>query len=226
MLNICTFWWGDKYSLEYVQKLAVGLRRNITQEYRFSVFTDKGFFNAQYVDDILHIPEVDKPLCTRGCFVRLRLFDPQWQQRYNFSDRIVSIDLDSVITGPLDYLFDRPEPFVILQGGNSSNPNPYGGALQMLRVGAYLEVWTDFSLEAAAKVPHADFTDDQAWIYAKIPNAACWMVGIESGVYCFQKPGWPLGSNLPKGARFVTFRGNNLPIKYTHLDWVHDHWRL
>jgi hypothetical protein len=148
-------------------------------------------------------------------------------------DRIVNIDLDTVITGEIDPLFDRPEPFVILQGGNASNPNPYGGALIMLRAGAHPEVWTDFSVEAASRVPYFEFPDDQGWIWHKLPNAAGWKCGAGSQVFVFRKPGWPGWANkrdshpndaLPKGARLVTFSGGRSPEKFKHLDWVKNNW--
>jgi hypothetical protein len=66
-----------------------------------------------------------------GCFARSALFDPEWQARHGIEpgDRFVCLDLDLIVTGPLDGLFDRPEPFAILQGVNASNPCPYNGSV-------------------------------------------------------------------------------------------------
>lgn len=210
MLTVCTWLWGKKFGPEYVQNLEAGVHRHLKQPHRFVV--------------VSHHPEDANLTARPGCFARLRMFDRSWQVKNGIDDRLVCIDLDAVITGPLDPLFDRPEPFVIMRGGNSANPCPYGGALMMLRLGANPEIWDDFSLPAAAKVPHYAFPDDQSWIYAKNPNAAVWNVGAESGVYCFKKPGWPNGTELPPDARIVMFRGNNLPSKYLHLDWVKTNW--
>jgi hypothetical protein len=119
-----------------------------------------------------------------GCFARLRMFDPEWQWIARVDECLVNIDLDTVITGPLDPLFDRPEPFVIMQKGNASNPCPYNGALMMIRAGAHPEVWTDFSLEAAAETAHYEFPDDQGWIWHKMPNAAGWKCGSRRACSC------------------------------------------
>lgn len=225
MLTICTFLWGTKFNPSDVAKLAAGVKRHLQQPYEFALINANGLIDPGR--DVNHVwPLVDAELTKiKGCFARLRLFDPAWQKQYAISDRLVCIDLDTVITGPLDPLFDRPEPFVIMQGGNSANPNPYGGALMMLRPGAHANVWSQFSLDAASKVPFHEFPDDQSWLHAKIPNAAGWQVGQSSGVYCFRKPGWPDGDDLPAGARMVTFRGNNQPAKYEHLDWVKENSR-
>ena len=95
----------------------------------------------------------------------------------------------------------------------------------MLRAGAHSEVWSDFTLEAAQQVPFFEFPDDQGWIHHKLPGAAGWQVGTSSGVYAFQKPGWPKGDTLPKDASIVAFPGHRDPKKFVNLPWVHDNWK-
>jgi hypothetical protein len=223
MLTICTWLWGDKYGQEDVDRLARGVWRNLKQVYCMLVVTDRCLPVSELYTSI-QIPQQDRYLLQeRGCFVRLRMFDPEWQDD-NLLDRIVCMDLDSVITGPLDPLFTRPENFVILQGANAANPCPFNGSLMMLRAGAHPEVWSDFSLDAAGKVPFYEFPDDQGWLHHKIPNAAGWQVGERSGVYAFQKPGWPKGEALPKDARMVVFPGWRAPEKFKQLGWIKENW--
>jgi hypothetical protein len=209
-LTISTWRWGQKYAGHYVERLKSGIARHLRQEYKFAVFS----------------PEAEDEYLTKvpGCFARLRMFDPEWQERHGIEGRLVCIDLDAVITGSLDALFDRPEKYTILHGGNSANPCPYNGSLQMLRAAARSDVWRDFSMKRAGEVPFYEFPDDQAWLAHKIPDAAGWKVGSESGAYCFQKPGWPNGDALPEGARFVAFPGWRDPSKFTHIEWVKRNW--
>jgi hypothetical protein len=209
-LTICTWRWGTKYPGHYLERLRAGVARHLKQEYRFAVFSPTA--------------EDEHLTAVPGCFARLRMFDPEWQAEHKIVGRLVCMDLDAIVTGPLDTLFDRPEEFVILRGGNASNPCPFNGSLQMLRAGARPDVWSDFSLKAAGEVPFYEFPDDQAWLAAKMPDAAGWTVGPESGAYCFQKPGWPKGEALPADARFVAFPGWRDPSKFTHLDWVKRNW--
>ncbi len=211
VLTVCTWAWGQKYGREYIERLAAGLRRHLRQPYRMMVCcVDE---RDQYLTEV------------PGCFARLRMFDPQWQRDHGIDDRLVCLDLDVVITGPLDPLFDRPESFVILQGANAANPNPFNGSVMMLRPGAHPEVWSEFSLEAAGKVPFYAFPDDQGWLWHKLPGAACWWAGSESGVWSFRKRTWPGDDKLPEGARIVAFPGKRDPGMFTHLDWVQEHWR-
>lgn len=225
---ICTWLWGDKYGLDDVAKIAAGVRRHLKQPYRFACIHDKGF--PAFSDDVHHSWPIPDENLTKvpGCFARLRMFDPTWQKYYpsmwSGDDRLVCIDLDAITTGPLDPLFDLPDSFLILQGANAVNPCPYNGSIFMLRAGAHSEVWSDFSLEAARQVPFHEFPDDQGWLAHKIPNAAGWLAGAGSGIYAFQKRGWPQGDALPADARVVAFPGWRSPEKFKHLPWVKEHW--
>jgi len=221
MLTVVTFFWAEKYPASYVAKLQAGIRRHLKQPHRFVTITDRpeGVIDGEF----WHIPKEDYPLLP-GCLARLRLFDPKgWQDTEEVQGRIVCIDLDVVITGPLDALFDRPEPFVILQGANSINPCPYNGSLWMLQAGYRPDVWTDFSLDV--EFPHYTVPDDQSWFAHKLPNAAGWQAGPQSGVYAFKKTTWPKGDGLPPDARLVAFPGHRDPSQFTHLDWVRRNWR-
>lgn len=211
-LKICTWLWGDKYSHDYVRKWKDGVRRHVSQPHEIVIFCPDP--STEYLTKI------------QGCFCRLKMFDRKWQRENGISldDRLVCTDLDVVFTGPLDPLFERSEPFVILGGANAKNPCPFNGSIMMLRGGHNQEIWSSFSLEAARKAPYYEFPDDQGWLWHKLPNAATWQVGQTSGIYSFQKRGWPGDDNLPAGARMVVFPGWRDPSKFTRIDWVKEHW--
>lgn len=209
-LVITTWLWGDKYGEEYVRKLASSVDRNLSAPHRFIV--------ARPSDEDSWLTQIP------GCLIRLRMFDPAWQSRHGISvgDRLVSLDLDAVVTGHLDPLFEREDEFCILQGVNASNPCPYNGSIWSFIAGSRQDVWFDFSLENISRVRYDRFPDDQAWLAAKISNAGAY--GPVDGVYAFQKPGWPKGEALPSNARLVVFPGWRDPSKFAHLDWVGQHW--
>lgn len=214
MLTIGTWTWGDKYKTGgYVEKLQAGLTRHMKHPFEFRIFTPSEEDRA-----LTEIP---------GCFARLRMFDPQWQQRQGLKDgeRLVCMDLDNVITRSLGALFLRPEPFVILQNANTANPCPFNGSVMMLTIGRHAEVWNDFSLEAAGKTKFFEFPDDQGWIHHKLPKAAGWQCGRQTGIYAFKKMGWPSGHHLPDDARMVCFFGQRDPAQFQYLPWVKAHWR-
>lgn len=209
MLTIATWRWGTKYPLEYVERLKAGVKRHLKQDFRFAVFA----------------PEEQDEELKVGCLCRLRLFDPVWQKKHGIEpgDRIVNVDLDLIVTGSLDPVFDRDDPFLILIGANSSNPCPYNGSIFSVIAGYRPDVWTDFTMAKAEAVKTAPFPDDQAWFAHKLPGAKGWKAGAER-VYAFGKPGWPKGTALPKDASVVAFPGHRDPSQFQHLDWVREHW--
>lgn len=226
MLTVCTWLWGNKYKNDDVEKLYAGVKRNLMQPFRFLCVTE------DYLDVVLSrgierhsIPDLGLTKIP-GCFARLRMFDPEWQREKRIDDRLVSMDLDSVVTGNLDDLVDRREPFLILRGANASNPCPYNGSIFMLRSGVHPEVWKDFNLVAASKIKRYEFADDQGWLWHMLPDAAGWNVGVESGIYAFKKPGWPKGDALPVDARLVVFPGWRSPAQFKSLPWIEQHWSI
>lgn len=244
MLAACTWFWGDKYPAEDVAKLACGVRKHLRQDHEFFVITDAPGRFEDWRDErvtAVYAPRQARELFRhKGCFARLTLFSPELQQYLGSADRIVNFDLDSVVVGPLDPLFNRAENFVILQGANALNPCPYNGSLFMLRPGTNHHVWDQFSLERARQAPYYEFPDDQGWLAHVLPGAAAWHAGERSGVYAFHKPGWQkvtveeIGKSgvkeiyvdeLPADARLVVFPGWRSPSKFAHLEWVRENWQ-
>lgn len=224
MLVVCTWLWGQKYTPIYVERLRAGLRRHLKQPFRFLCLTEHGR-QAKFSAGIERHAIQDTALThLKGCFARLRMFDPAWQQAHGIADRLVCLDLDVVLTGPLDPLFDRPEPLVVLQGANAANPCPYNCSVLMLRKHAHPELWADFSVSKLDSIPRYEFPDDQGWLWHRVPRAAGWLVGPSSGIYGFKKPGWPDGDDLPADARIVSFIGWRDPNAFTRLPWIKEHW--
>lgn len=213
MLIISTWAWGDKYPQHYIDRLQAGVARHLKQPHEFRVFHPE--------PEDMHLTEIP------GCFCRLRAFDPAWQtkQGINRGDRLVCLDLDLIVTGGLDPLFDQPHPFVIFAGPNTSNPLRFNGSVWMLRAGYRPDVWTDFSVDAAKAARHFTFPDDQSWMEHKLSHEATWEVGPDSQIWAFKKRRWPPGDDLPKGARIVAFPGWRDPSNVAGLPWVKEHWR-
>lgn len=224
-LTVVTFLWGTRYPSEYVDRLSNGLWQNLNVPYRFVCITDRGirFGPMVHYQTRLPNPELTK---VPGCFARLRLFDPsfQWELGCRTGDRILVLDLDLVVTGRLDPLLDRDEEFVILQGVNSpTHPCRFNGSVWLTTAGYRPNVWHDFSLEAAAQIPKAEFSDDQGWLEHKLGDVAG-AYTADDGVYAFQKTGWPGGTDLPSNSRIIAFPGKRDPSQFANLPWVKTHW--
>lgn len=224
MLTVVTWLWGSKYSGIYVERLYAGLRKNLKQPFRFLLMTEVGR-QLPVINGIERYAIRDMNLLAiKGCFARLRMFDPGWQLSVDTKGPIVCMDLDVVVTGSLDEVFNRAEPIVLLRGANSANPCPFNNSVFMFQAGAHPELWADFSLDVVADIPRYEFPDDQGWFWLKIPDAATWKVGHPSGIYAFKKPGWPPGDALPSDAKLVAFPGHRDPAQFVSLPWIKQHW--
>lgn len=218
MLTVAAWLWGKKYPVSHVEKLQRGIARHLKQKHRFVCITNRDV-------PCERIPVEDQKLFSvrDGCYVRLRMFDPEWQARHGI-ERIVCLDLDVVITGRLDPLFDRPEPFVILKGGHY-NPCPFNGSVQMITRGARPEIWSRFGVpeaESAAMIRGKWRGSDQTWIAHVAPDAPGWT--FKDGIYGFKKPGWPKDNQLPADARIVAFPGSKDPSKLGEYRWIKENW--
>lgn len=222
-LHVGCWKWGSKYGPHYVNKLMRGVKRNLTLPHRFVCITD----DPRGVEcETWPIERPDLLGIRDGCYARLEMFSSAWQAKHKI-ERIICLDLDMVITGNLDPLFDRSEPFVILSKSHW-NPCKFNGSVMSIQAGARPEIWNDFTpedAEAASFIDGEHRGTDQTWIAHKAPAAAVWT--YEDGIYSVGKPGWPKGGNplaLPKGARIVSFPGRRDPSTLMMLPWVKDNW--
>ena len=105
-VNVISIKWGDKYHADYVNRLFRGVARNITRPVRMVCFTE----DAKGIDDSIEVhplPNFDAPE---------RQLWSNWRKLSLFRDDLpisgpaLFLDLDILITGPLDDFFDYGEP--------------------------------------------------------------------------------------------------------------------
>lgn len=222
-MKVIVCWhWGNKYSREYVDRLAAGVKRNLKQPHRFVCVSEGGNLKGDFESWEL----LDTHLLQYGfgTIARMRLFDNEWQRAYGIGegDDIVNIDIDTIITGYLDSVLCRKEDFIILQNINTTNPNPYNGSFWMVKAGIRHDAWADFNVELWSSIKRHAKLSDQDWLRYKFPDAA--EFGPDrGGVYGFKKRGWVMRRKLPDGANVITFPGRD-PADYQDVDWVRQHW--
>jgi hypothetical protein len=215
--------------------------RNFKLPHRFTCITDDpaGIDSSIRVIDIRTLPsyaylQVGNPSnkLNPSCYVRLFMYSKE--ARDVIGERIISTDLDIVLTGDVTPLFDRKDEFVIW-GGQSINPrggptyNWFNGSLQMLTAGTRTRVWDDFDPARSPALANAAGCkgSDQGWIAHSLgKRESIW--GTGDGVYSYRVHVLPGGGKLPRGARFVAFHGVHDPwqatVKTKH-SWVREHYR-
>ncbi len=135
MQTVACIKWGTAFPADYVNRLYRGVRRHVVRPTEFVCFTD----DATGLDagiKVLPIPPIDLPArgLREGPWRKLVL----WSRDIGVAGDILFLDLDVVVTGPLDDFFDyEPGKLCLIRNwtqagdgiGNSSVMRfPAGGA--------------------------------------------------------------------------------------------------
>jgi hypothetical protein len=212
---VCWRWkppqgYRSTFGPETVYALREMIRRHYAKPHRFVCVTDEP--NAlPGVETIPLWPEcssIPSPIghSYPSCYRRLKVFAPD--AGLTFGERLVSIDLDSVIVGDVTPLFDRPEDFVIWGESDFPNTTPYCGSLWMLKTGTRTKAWTEFDEKTSpSRAMRAGCRgSDQGWLaYVLGKGEATWT--RKDGVYSFRKHIAQDRYRLPSDARLVSFHG-------------------
>ena len=225
---ICWKWHQRKYrsrfTHQHVRTLKNMVGRNLNLEHRFVCVTD----DARGMEDIETIPlwdypEVKLPRGKPNCYRRLRVFAPDASEW--LGNRILSIDLDTVITGDITPLIDIPDEFKIW--GDTAKNTHYNGGFWLMDAGARARVWDEFTPDAPNITRARKMVgSDQAWIsYVLGPNESKWSTA--DGVYSFRNHMSSGKEPLPSDARVVFFHGQFDPwdknVQRDNL-WIKDYY--
>jgi hypothetical protein len=225
-LTIFTWFWKQpqgrtSYGPDTVNVWADMVRRNLSMPHRIACVTAHPEGLDSYIDIIdppgdfedIKLPTwgPDKPQCLR----RIALFRPDAASI--FGKRFVSMDMDSVVMGPLDPLFDRPDDFVMFAGTTAHRP--YNGSMLLMTAGARPQVYEKLTPEGAIKAGSRFVGSDQAWI--------SWVLGRGEktwthwdGVHAYNSV-----KNGNEKTRVLFFFGNPKPWDLLHDDRIADYYR-
>lgn len=231
---VCFKWrpapnYRSTFGPQAVKVLRNMVARHFPRKHRFICVTDDargldGIETMMLWHDFADIPS-PHGAHNPSCYRRLRVFAPE--AKTWFGNRFVCLDLDTVITGDLTPLWERPEDFVIW---GETNPNSYyNGSMFLMTAGARKQVLERFDpkrspLEAKAA---GNFGSDQGWISRCLgPGEATWTT--KDGVYSYNIHIRRNGGTLPRDAR-ITFWHGNLdpwsPAAVAVAPWVQEHWK-
>ncbi len=231
MITVLSWFWRQdggriRYSAEHVNIWASMVRRNLSMAHRIACVTDI----PDGIDDRIEIIEpphefehvriptwrADRPQCLR----RLTMF--RRDAAKIFGRRFVCMDLDCVISGPLDPLFKTRADFKIYRG--TAVGRPYNGSLMLITAGCRPQVYEKFTPDAAVEAGKRFVGSDQAWISHILgPNEQTW--GVEDGIFWWnrQQP-----KAATKDARLMFYPGFVKPWQLLVNggdEWVSRHYR-
>lgn len=194
--------------LEYVQILHDSVRRNLPDNFpgRFIVMSD-------YRDDYGRGIIVNRSLPGHliGWFNKIALFKDGLFPR---GDRILYLDLDTVITGKLDDLVAYDGPLALLR--DFYRPLGAQSSVMAWKAGQHTEIWDSYVDESFPNVPGGD----QAWIEAFSPavlqDSFPSMFASYKAHNCRSAP--------PKEASVIVFHGK--PRPHECGGWVPNVWKV
>lgn len=194
---------------QYVENLYAQVSSNL-RDFRFICFTDDP---EDYAEGIKKHPLVEPTL--KGWWHKLSLFKPGV---FDDGERVLFLDLDTLIVGPLDGFAGYRGEFAML-GPFFKNLNPiFAGAqsgVMAWRGGFGSEIWSAFEAQGFPNFPGGD----QAFINSLGLSPDLWQEMLPGEVVSFKGSG---GRKLP-GANVICFHG--LPRPHQVGGWVQDHWK-
>lgn len=200
-------WRGNMYTHDHVHAMQAMLKKHLTIPHRFVCVTDDTKGLRCETMPLWDYPNINTGTGRPNSYRRLRLFAPE--ARYMFGERVLSIDLDSVVLGNIDSLITE-DNFKIMSGKAA----PYNGSMFLHKTGTKLHLWETFNRhspdvvrrhERITQVRH--YGSDQAWMSYAEPGAPTW--GEADGVYHFTL--LMAGKDVPTDCRLLFFAGSNKP---------------
>lgn len=197
--NVVCYWfrnWGDGWGPTYVKRLYSALKRNTTLPFNFYCFTDKpDKIFAEFSE-----------LCTQ---VQIIYFEPQFKWNlckfqcfeYPLQGKVITIDLDTIITSNLDHILNFTENFITCSGAYQTDKA--GGSLVGTNA-EYGEKLLRYIKENKKYVERNTSGSERYFIRKFVPKHSFWQNNYP-GIYSYKVD---CKKSLPNDAWIVRFHGS------------------
>ena len=235
--------WGSRYGPEFVNRMWSAIRRNTERPTRLVCLTD----DPSGVDPAVEcadIPNIDLPP---------ELINTPWRKLtlwkaplHDLSGDCLFLDLDLVITGGLDALFDyEPGRFCVIENWTQIGDGVGNTSAFRWPVGRFSHIYDDF--QADPEMWLSRYRIEQLYISREIADMVFWPRLWCASFKHTLLPKWPRNffqaPQLPEETRVVAFTGKpdqdealrgEWPVKaawkklYKHVEptpWIAEHWR-
>jgi hypothetical protein len=235
--------WGTRYGPEYVNRLASMVKRHTRRPTRLVCFTDDRRGISPEIETA-PLPPITLPQrMTWSTWRKLSV----WQYPLaDLSGDVLFLDLDLVLSGPLDDFFDfEPGRYVAVK--NWTQPWDRVGNTSVFRfpIGRYTHIYDRFVKDPIPVLKH--WRTEQHYISDSLDDMGYWPKPWCLSFKHSLLPRWPLNffkaARLPADARIIAFTGKPKPdealegrwpvrsrreLIYKHTrptPWIAEHWR-
>lgn len=235
--------WGTRYSADYANRLWSMIKRNTRRPTRLVCYTDDPIdLNPEIL--ALPLPPINLPDTHRWKpWRKVSLWASSLPELHG---DVLFLDLDLVITGPLDDFFDyRPEStFCVIENWTQLGSGIGNTSVYRFRVGEHAYLFESFQTNPQKIL--SEYSNSQTYISRNIKQIAFWPTEWCQSFKHTLLPKWPLNffmvAPLPEAVRIVAFTGNPDPdeardgrwlapwykrfYKYVRpTPWIAEHWR-
>jgi len=165
-----------RYTADYVVRLERMVRRHLARPFRFVCLTDQPELLPDHIETIRITAAQGVMPHSCGYWAKVELFKPG---RFVAGARVLFIDLDSLVVGPLEPILDAPAPFVttedvFIHERAHLDKDRYGhtlirrfqGSVYCWDGGTHTDLYTAWSPSVAFRL-----STDQDWLAERHPDA-------------------------------------------------------
>jgi len=242
MQTVICMKWGTRYGADFVNRLEAAIQRNTNRETQLVCLTD----NPSGVNDTVRceaIPDINLPD---------ELIVTPWRKLVLWKDNLAGLsgdvlflDLDLVITGNLDEMFDfEPGRFCVIENWTQPGKNIGNTSCFRWNIGTHTHIFD--KLETEQNRILSTYRIEQVYISREVKDMVFWPAKWCASFKHSLLPKWPMNffkaPELPSDTKIVAFTGKPdqdeasvgvWPVKtpwkkiYKHVrptPWIAEHW--
>jgi len=224
MQTVVCMRWGDRFPVDYVNRLYRGVMRNVARPTRFVALTD----DASGLDDGIEpraIPPIRLPATGLGGSPWRKL--ALWSRDIGLAGDLLFLDLDVVVVGGLDAFFDyEPGKLAIIRDWSAKATG--NSSVMRFPAGAAPHLVERFEADPLGK--RRLYSNEQAYLCreSQLP-IVFWPKEWAPGFKAMMLPRFPLNLfqnvKLPEGVRVVVFTGRPRPHEAVRGEWPASGWK-
>jgi len=232
--------WGDKFPVDYVNRLYSMVSKNMDSKFRFVCFTDNSE-GIRLEVEIKELPELKLPaeLPERG-WRKLTVFKKNFG---NLSGPTLFLDLDVVIVDNLDEFLNHPGDFLIAHDKKKIKNREGNSSIFRFEIGKYSHILDYFEKNSEQVIN--EVRHEQAFLSREIDKLDKLEFWPDDWVPSFKYKccpswlkSWFIAPSIPKGAKVILFHGLPNPPEaiigqsgkwYRHIQpspWIKDYWMI